>query len=510
MSVDQASSPQLMASEQPAPQQRSTVLRYLWSNRPAALGVATSVVVAAGLLSTWLTPRGPLSTAQMLASMAAAFVVGGAVGLIMRSRWSLVLAPVVFATVVELGRIGLAGPTVDEISLGSFLGLTALVVGRVVHGLLVLAPMMVGGLYGVWLAARLGGSAKIMRRLGWTLTALATVILVLIAVVIARPASTAPIVDADGEQMPGSIAELATVEIGGHDQVLMIRGSSVEKPVLLFLAGGPGGTEIGSMRADASLEQDFVVVTWDQRGTGKSYPAIDPMDTLTVDQMIADTVDVTNYLRERFGEDKIYLVGQSWGTVLGTLVVQQSPELFHAYVGTGQMVSPSETDMMFYEDTLAWAERTGNVGVVQALTANGPPPYDDIRDYEPLVSYEHDWNPYPGVGSLVEMPFNLFVSENTAMDIVNAARGLLDTYSVLYPQLQSIDFRRDVPQLDVPVYLVQGSYEARGRAVPAEEWFEMLAAPSKQLIRFEESGHRPSFEEPDAFHTVMAELVLAD
>ena len=510
MSVDHVESRQLTGAE-PAPlPQGTTSLRFLWSNRLAALAVATSIAVVAGLLSAWLTPRGPLTTSEALASMAAAFAVGGAVGLITRSRWSLLLAPVVFVTVVELGRIGLDGLTVGEISVGSFMGISALVVGRGVHGILVLAPMVVGGVYGIWLATRLGGSAKVLRRLGWAVTVLATAVLVLLAAVIARPASTDPIVDADGEPLPGSVAELATVEIGGHDQVLMIRGSSAENPVLFFLAGGPGGTEIGGMRADTSLEQDFVVVTWDQRGTGKSYPAIDPIDTLTVDQMVADTIEVTNYLRDRFDQDKVYLVGQSWGTVLGTLVVQQSPELYHAYVGTGQMVDLPETDLMFYEDTMAWAEQTGNDGLEQTLIANGPPPYDDVRDYEPVVSYEHDWNPYPGVGSLVEMPFNLFVRENSAMDIVNGVRGLLDTYSVLYPQLRNIDFRRDVTRLEVPVYLVQGAYETRGRAVLADEWFAMLDAPSKQLITFENSGHRPSFEEPEAFHAVMSGLVLAN
>ena len=510
MSVDQ-----LASRPRPVPEQRpvhrpNTILEYLWSHRLAGLGTATAVAVAAGLLSAWLTPRGPLTTAQALASMAAAFVVGGAVGLVTRSRWSLLLAPVVFVTVVELSRIDLDGLTVDAISLGSFMGVAALVVGRGVHGILVLGPMVVGALYGVWLATRLGGAAKVMRRLGWTVTVLATAGLLLIAAVVARPASTEPIVGADGEPLAGSIAELATVEIGGHDQVLMIRGTGVENPVLLFLAGGPGGTEIGGMRADESLEQDFVVVTWDQRGTGKSYPAIDPTETLTVDQMVADTIEVTNYLRDRFDADKVYLVGQSWGTVLGTLAVQQRPELYHAYVGTGQMVSLRETDLMFYEDTLAWAEQTGNDGLAQTLIANGPPPYDDVRDYEPVVSYEHDWNPYPGLASLVEMPMNLFVSENSALDIVNGARGLADTYSVLYPQLQDIDFRRDVTRLEVPTYLVQGAHEARGRAVLADAWFATLEAPSKQLIRFEESGHRPSFEEPDAFHAVMTELVLTD
>ena len=115
----------------------------------------------------------------------------------------------------------------------------------------------------------------------------------------------------------------------------------------------PGGTGIGRIRnSGEDLEQGFVVATWDQRGTGKSYDALDPTDTLTVEQMVADTLEVTNYLRDRFDEEKIYLVGSSWGTTIGVLAVQRSPELFHAYVGTGQMVDQFETDGLMYAESL--------------------------------------------------------------------------------------------------------------------------------------------------------------
>ena len=249
----------------------------------------------------------------------------------------------------------------------------------------------------------------------------------------------------------------------------MIRGRSVENPVLLYLAGGPGGTDLGTMRADVALEQHFVVVTWEQRGSGKSYSALDPVDTLTLEQMVADTFDVANYLRDRFGEDKIYLVGNSWGTILGVLTAQRHPGLFHAYVGTGQMVSPRGTDIMFYEDTLAWAERTGNDTLVATLRQHGAPPYENLLDYEPALSHEHDWNPYPELDPGKELPSNLFVPEHSVMDRINGLRAFLDTFSVLYPQLQEIDFRRDVPSLDIPVYVVIGKHEARGRAVLAGE-----------------------------------------
>jgi pimeloyl-ACP methyl ester carboxylesterase len=223
--------------------------------------------------------------------------------------------------------------------------------------------------------------------------------------------------------------------------------------------------------------------------------------------MVSDTVELTHYLRNRFDEDKIYLVGNSWGTILGTLVIQRHPELFHAYVGTGQMVSMRETDILFWEDTLDWAERTGNTELDTTLRQNGPPPYENILHYEPAISHEHDWNPYHGLDTSKEMPFNTFVPENSLIDRVNALRGLLDTFSALYPQLQEIDFRKDVPSLKVPVYLVIGAHEARGRAVLAQAWFEKLEAPHKEWILFENSGHRPLFEEPGAFAEMMLKVL---
>jgi pimeloyl-ACP methyl ester carboxylesterase len=487
-----------------------TILRHLWSDRRIGWAVAAAIAIGAGSFSAWLTPRGPVTTTGALVSVAAAGLVGVAAGLATGSRWSLLVAPVVFVSVFELARLGVDGATVDAIHLGSTYGIIALILGRLLHGVLVLAPMILGCVYGVWLAARLGRKTSTRGgAVGWTLAGLATVALVVVAALIARPATTPPIVGPDGGPLPGSIAELTTVRIGGHEQALMIRGRSVDSPVLLFLAGGPGGTEIGAMRADTDLEQDFVVVTWDQRGTGKSYAALDPTATLTLEQTIADTIELTDYLRQRFDEDRIYLVGQSWGSTLGVLAAQRRPELYHAFVGSGQMVSQRETDVMFWEDTLAWAERSGDEALAATLRENGPPPYDTLLLYEPALSHEHDWNPYPELDVSKEMPGNLFVVENSLMDRVNGLRGFLDTFSVLYPQLQGIDFRRDVPSLDVPVYMVAGQHEARGRAVPADEWFAALEAPSKERIVFDASGHRPNFEQPGRFAEVMRD-VLSD
>ncbi|MBE9067399.1 alpha/beta hydrolase [Leptolyngbya cf. ectocarpi LEGE 11479] len=486
----------------------SATLESLWLNWQIGLAITVGIVTSSGIVSAWLTPRGPITTIQALLSMAIAFAIGAVVGLITANRWNTLVLLTVFVAVFELARLGIDVPTVGSIHLGSTYGIIAFILGRLVHGMLVLLPMALGTLHGIWLALYLGRERSApVGGIGWILTSLATLALIILAYFIAQSATTAPIVGTNGEPLPGSITELRAIPIGGHHQTVMIRGKQQKNPVLLYLAGGPGGTDLGAMRADTSLEQHFVVVTWDQRGTGKSYAAMEPVETLTLNQMVKDTIELTNYLRSRFDTDKIYLVGNSWGTILGTLAVQQHPELFYAYVGTGQMISLRETDILFYKDTIAWAEQTNNDALLTTLNQNGPPPYKDFFKYEPVFLHEHDWNAYPKFGTSQEMPFNLFVPENTFMDRVNGMRGLIDTFSILYPQLQDIDFRKDIPILEVPVYLVLGKYEARGRAILANEWFEILEAPLKEKIIFEHSGHRPPFEEPSTFSSLMVRIL---
>ena len=481
-------------------------------------------LLAAGgyaLLAAWWTPRGPMSAVQGLAAMGLGLLVGLATGMLLRTRWAMVLAPVTFAVVFEVARLGASGPTVDGIHLGSTYGIMAFVVGRGVHGLLALAPMVLGAALGAAHArSRLSAAHRqrgFLSKLGLGLrrsvAVVTAVALVALAAFVARPAGTDPIVDANGQTISGSVAELTRVQIGGHDLALMIRGRSIQNPVLLFLAGGPGGSELGAMRRhSAALEDEFVVATLDQRGAGKSYDQLDPTSTLTLDNAVADTIEVTNYLRDRFSQDQIYLAGQSWGTILGVLAAQREPDLFSAFIGVGQMVDPAETDRIFYRDTLAWARESGTPGLVDTLTQSGAPPYTNMLDYEPALTYEHEVYPYDhtgnseGAGAMTE---NIFVGEYTLLEKPHILAGFLDTFTRLYPQIQDLDFRTQATSLDIPVYLAQGAHEAPGRAEPAKQWFDLLDAPSKQLVTFDTSGHRPLWEQPDQFHDLML-TVLAE
>jgi proline iminopeptidase len=505
-----------------APPPDGTALRRrldaVWRDPRLALALVVLFGAAWGALSGLWVPRGPLTTAEGLVTMLVSLGVGVAAGLVSRSRWAMLLAPVAFVAALELVRLGFDGPTVDAPHLSTY-GILALVVGRGVHGMLALAPMVLGAALGAGLARRLRGAPAPATRRGRaalygrrSVTGLAALGLLLFAVAVARPAGTDPILGADGEPLPGSVAELTQVEVGGHDLGLMIRGHSTRNPVLLFVAGGPGGSELGAMRRHLEgLERHFTVVTWDQRGTGRSYRELDPTSTLTFERAVQDTIDVTNHLRRRFGQDRIVLVAQSYGSLAGVRAVQRAPELYSAYVGVGQMVSPAATDRAFYRATLDWARSRGDDALVSTLTEQGPPPYDSVLDYEPALSHEHDIWPYDrsanseGQGGFSE---NLFVEEYTLLEQLHNLGAFLDTFSAVYPQLQALDLRRTAPSLDVPVFLAQGRHEAPGRAVYADEWFERLRAPAKTRRVFATSGHRPLWEQPDAFTRFMRDEVL--
>ncbi|HSK97849.1 MAG TPA: DUF6064 family protein [Euzebyales bacterium] len=507
-----------------APRQRRRVriVESVWDDWRWSVGICVAVAGLAGLAAGVWTPHWPVTAVEALATMALGLAAGWVAGAALRSRRAMLLAPVVFLAVFEVVRIGATGPTVDAPNPVNAIALLASLAVRIVYGVLAVVPMLLGVAFGrAWALRRSPDWQPSSTRRGRVALALrrgvagaVTLGLLVLTVALVRPATTDPIVGADGTALPDSIAEVATVELGGHDQRVLIRGHDVDNPVLLFLAGGPGGSELGTMaRWGGLLERDFVVVSWDQRGTGASYAGFEPAATLTVDRAVADTIELSEHLRDRFDAGRIYVVGNSYGTALGVLAAQQRPDLYAAFVGTGQMVDVAETDRMFYDDTLAWAERTGDTATVDTLRALGPPPYDDPLATLPVAAGEQEWNDYTGVaGHQGKREFieHLGASEYTLLDKLSAIAGLADTYATLYPQLSDLDLRATAPQLEIPIYLVEGRYEARGRVVPAREWFDQLDAPHKRLITFDLSGHRPFVEEPERFHQVMTDTVLAD
>jgi pimeloyl-ACP methyl ester carboxylesterase len=188
-------------------------------------------------------------------------------------------------------------------------------------------------------------------------------------------ASTPPILDAKGQVIPNSIAVMEKIRLGGAEEWVTIRGKDSRNPVLLFLAGGPGGTQLVAVRRELTrLEDHFVVVNWEQPGAGKSFDAVD-RSKLTPDRYVTDAHELVLNLRQRFGKEKVYVLSESWGSALGIMVVQRYPELFQAFIGMGQMVAFLENDQICYDFALRVAQERGDTKQVEKLKKQGPPPY---------------------------------------------------------------------------------------------------------------------------------------
>jgi pimeloyl-ACP methyl ester carboxylesterase len=211
----------------------------------------------------------------------------------------------------------------------------------------------------------------------WTSIALVALIVLLYAALLATRMS---IKNSTRIESPNGISSLEEVTLGGVKQWIFIRGMDQNNPVLVFLHGGPGMPIYGmasSRWEDAELIEHFTVVHWDQRGTGKSY---DPGLPMTVDRIVEDCSELIDYLRERFGKEKVFLVAHSWGTVFGVKVAHRYPGKIYAYVGVAQLINNAEREQMTYDYVVAEAQRSGDVAMQRALEEIGPPPFDSLDE----------------------------------------------------------------------------------------------------------------------------------
>ncbi len=324
-------------------------------------------------------------------------------------------------------------------------------------------------------------------------------------------AATPAIRGEDGKPLPGSIAVLEKVNLNGSQQWITIRGHDASKPVLLNLGmGGPGGGGFATRTLFEPLEEHFVVVSWDEPGTGKSYNAV-PISSLTPQRFIDDAHALTLYLRERFHQEKIYIYGVSWTSILGVWLVQEYPDLYHAYIGNGQMVSTTETDVKGYELALEYLAEIGDQKQLDNLLHNGPPPYRGdsvVNQYVAFLDVLNDYMHAPRYTLVVPIvPF--LAPEYGLVDKINHTRGLVDSFNVVYPQLEDVDFTIQATQLAVPVYIFFGREDVNANAALVERYYNLLEAPSKELIWLN-GGHGLDGSNLGQFTDVIVNTVLAE
>ena len=342
------------------------------------------------------------------------------------------------------------------------------------------------------------------------------IITLAIMLLVQSPGKVKPFLHKNEKVIKGSISQKAYVEINGVKMGMIIKSKNTSNPVLIFVHGGPGMPEHPLTKTYPTvLDEYFTVVWWDQRGSGLSYSSDISTKTMTTEQFISDTISVTNYLRKRFGQDKIYLMGHSWGSYIAIQVAAKAPELYHAYIGVGQISNQMESEKIAYEYMIKYYKATGDKKTVKKLEATPietmdglSNAYKEIRDdvmHRAGIGTTHKMK---SVVSGIFMPV-MQNSEYTLNEKINIWRGKVFSNSTgLNNEFYCTDLSKTITKLDIPVYFFSGVYDYTVNYSMSEAYFKKLSAPVKGFYLFKESAHSPIFEEPKKVVHIMREDVL--
>jgi pimeloyl-ACP methyl ester carboxylesterase len=281
--------------------------------------------------------------------------------------------------------------------------------------------------------------------------------------------------------------------------------------MLLFVHGGPGTPAIPFHRYyENALLDHFTIVHFDQRGSGKSsnQPVIE--NKIYIDDFVEDVINLTIYLRQKYNKERIYILGQSWGGIIGIKAVQKKPDYFHAYIGIAQITDMSSSEQISVDYTLKKATEQNNTEIIQKLKEFGTPPYmelDKVAFQRQLLSELSGMDYQKGIRKKLKQQA-LFSPEYSIPELIRLFIRMKKLQRLLWPQMLNINLFDEIEQLNIPVYILGGRYDYQVPAVLAEKFIEQLNAPAgKQFIWFEHSGHLLNYEEPDKFIDVLVNVV---
>jgi pimeloyl-ACP methyl ester carboxylesterase len=329
-------------------------------------------------------------------------------------------------------------------------------------------------------------------------------------------AMTLPIRDAAGSIVPDSIAEITTVTIDGIDNCIVIRGRNVHNPVLLFLHGGPGTPELPLLsHFNRTLEDDFVVVYWEQPGTGKSYSESIPDSAMSIDKFVEYTRGIIDYLRARFSQDRVFLVGHSWGSIIALLTAKRYPQLLVAVVGVGQIVNVVDSELISFRYTLDKAREKKNDKAVRELSAMGDPPsYLSLQgDWYDDFMTKRKWTIRSGLSLYGESSYRKYeryfleAPEYTILDYFKYTKGRRFSARTLVRDMMRVDLSIQAREIEVPVYFMMGKYDVFASTNRFDVYVKMLKAPKKEVIWFKRSAHFVPFEEAPRFNAEMIRIM---
>jgi pimeloyl-ACP methyl ester carboxylesterase len=308
--------------------------------------------------------------------------------------------------------------------------------------------------------------------------------------------------------LPGSIAEVRYLPLGGVDQWVMIRGENVANPPLILLHGGPGMPESGLFRRfNAPLEKHFTLVYWDQRGAGKSFSRRIPPSSMRVEQFIADLDELVEHVRRRLGQDRVVIYGHSWGSALGVLYAARFPRKVAVYASSGQVGDSAAGEAASYAFALAEAERLHDGKALRRLRGIGPPPHSAGKLFTERMEVTRLQRDEVPASAWTTLRALLGRPESSILDLPNLVRGFRFSLRVMWPEVSQLNLEKLAPSLQMPVFFLLGR---KDRWVPPESslsYFESLSAPSKKLLWFEKAGHEVFVDESDAFNAAMVQTV---
>ena len=289
--------------------------------------------------------------------------------------------------------------------------------------------------------------------------------------------------------------------LGGIPQWISLRSENTKNPIILFLHGGPGTAQISfSRKSQRKLEDSFLVINWDQRGSGRSYSRSLRKEDMKIERFVKDTEELIEHLLKRFGQQKVYLAGQSWGTIVGTYLTAKRPDLIQAYIGIGQIVDMERGELISYQFTLDEARRLKNKKAIQQLEKIGTPPYAKLSDAGVQRNWLSEFHGAAYEGTLQDVILkNISIRDLRPFDIIRFIAGAILSLSTLEDEQNAVKLIRDIPEMKVPVYFCCGRRDYNTPFELVIEYAEKLKAPQKRIIWFDHSAHLPNFEEPEQF-----------
>jgi len=312
--------------------------------------------------------------------------------------------------------------------------------------------------------------------------------------------------------------EKKTLPLGRAIQHIRIRSTDESLPVLLFLHGGPGVSDRHwVLKEQSSLAETATMVCWDQRGSGKSYSPRLRKEDMTVGRMVEDAHELVIYLKTRFRKNSVYVVGHSWGSLLGTLLAHKYPEDVAVYIGMGQYVNGAENERLSYEFVLNEAQKRGDQKALADLGRIGWPKaghyasIDDLMVQRDLMTKYGggDYGSDEGIIKSVALPI-LKSPEYSLPDFAKYYRGAFFSLKCLWEEVVDYDLNVTVPELKMPVYLTEGRHDQNTPIPISQAWFEALKAPYKEWIWFENSAHSPIKEEPEAWGRAVERIITSE